>query len=129
MREAIHISTMFSPFKSPEVKTTSNPSDLKKRLDWGEPGLTIIDVRDREAFNESHIMGAISLPTAELVARASYNLEKVRDIYLYGNTDEETAAAASQLREAGYKNVSELKGGLAAWKASKYQIEGISEVV
>jgi rhodanese-related sulfurtransferase len=42
---------------------------LKERLDWGEPALTIIDVRDRDAFNISHICGAISLPLNELVVR------------------------------------------------------------
>jgi rhodanese-related sulfurtransferase len=48
---------------------------LKNRLDWGEPALTIIDVRDQSAFNASHIMGAIAMPIAELVSRAQASLE------------------------------------------------------
>ncbi len=115
---------MFSSFKPTLFKTISEPSDLKKRLDWGEPALTIIDVRGREAFNASHIMGAISLPSVVLVNQAVLNLEKTRDIYVYGNTDEETAAEATKLRVAGFKKVSQLKGGLGAWKACGYPIEG-----
>nr|MDJ0577739.1 rhodanese-like domain-containing protein [Xenococcaceae cyanobacterium MO_234.B1] len=47
----------------------------------------------------------------------------------YGSTDEQTASAADQLRAAGYQNVSQLRGGLAAWKANGYTIEGNSAVV
>jgi rhodanese-related sulfurtransferase len=54
------------------------------------------------------------------------NLELVRDIYVYGSSDEETAAAAALLKEAGYQNVAELAGGMAAWKAAGFPIEGNS---
>lgn len=111
------------------LESQSLVHDLKTRLDWGEPALTIIDVRDRAAFNISHILGAISLPMEELVSRALVNLEFTRDLYIYGSFDEQTASAAAQLRAAGYKNVSELRGGLAAWKATDCPIEGNSAVV
>ena len=111
------------PIPSP-LKAKSRIYDLKTRLDWGEPALTIIDLRNRDAFNTSHIMGAISLPVTELVERVQNQLELIRDIYIYGETDEETTAAAEQLRAAGYQNVAELIGGLPAWKAAKYPLEG-----
>ena len=98
---------------------------LKERLDWGEPALTIIDVSDRDAFNASHIMGAIAMPLGELVARARAALETNRDIYVYGQTEEQTIEAASQLRTAGYQSIAELIGGLAAWKKAEYPIEGL----
>ncbi|ERN41149.1 rhodanese-related sulfurtransferase [Rubidibacter lacunae KORDI 51-2] len=104
-------------------KPRSRVFDLKSRLDWGEPALTIVDARPRAAFNECHIMGAIPLAADELVARAQVNLEVDRDIYVYGETDEETEAAAASLRGAGYKRVSEIVGGLAAWKAVNYEVE------
>ncbi len=116
------------PIPAP-IKAQSLVNDLKERLDWGEPALTIIDIRDRSAFNISHISGAISLPMNELVNRALINLELTRDLYVYGSTDEQAADAAAQLRTAGYQNVSQLRGGLAAWKANGYPIEGNSAVV
>ena len=122
------MSNSIIPIPAP-LKSQSRPYDLKERLDWGEPALTIIDVRDRDTFNISHIMGAVSLPMTELVARALINLELTRDLYVYGSTDEQTAEAATQLRTAGYQNVAELTGGLAAWKANGYPIEGNSAVV
>lgn len=89
-------------------------SDLNKRLNWGAPALTIIDVRAREAFNKGRIMGAIAMPINELVARAQANLELNRDIYVYGDNAEETADAATRLRQVGYQHIAELTGGLAA---------------
>lgn len=124
----MNISFMFVPIPGP-LTDQSDVKDLKKRLDWGEPALTIIDVRDQDIFNTSHILGAISLSSKELVERALINLELIRDIYIYGSTEEETASAATQLRTAGYKNVSELRGGFAAWEAAGYPIEGKSSVV
>lgn len=97
--------------------------DLKARLDWGEPALTIIDVRDRTQFNLSHIMGAVPMPPNEPTHRVLAKLEPGRDIYLYAETDEETAVAAAKLRQAGYYHVSEIRGGLAAWKAVGFPIE------
>jgi len=107
-------------------KEKSRVYDLKSRIDWGEPALTIIDVRDRASFNESRIMGAISFPADELVTRANQNLESDRDIYVYSDTDEETADAAARLREAGFKRVAELTGGLGAWRAAEYPVEASS---
>jgi rhodanese-related sulfurtransferase len=116
------------PIPSP-LRSHSLVYDLKTRLDWGEPGLTIVDVRDRTAFNRSHISGAISMPLPELVERARRSLPLNRDIYLYSDTDEETAEAANQLRLAGYRNISEVRGGLAAWKAVGFPIEAIGFAV
>jgi rhodanese-related sulfurtransferase len=107
------------------LQAQSRVYDLKARLDWGEPALTILDVRDRWEFNTSHIMGAVPMPFNEPTDRVLDKLELGRDIYVYGETDEETAAAAAQLRAAGYENVSEIRGGLAAWKAVGYPVESM----
>lgn len=89
---------------------------LKSRLNWGEPGLTIVDVRDRSMFNECHIMGALNMPMDELVGSAQHSLSPKRDIYVYGVSDQETASAAQLLRTAGFQRVAELAGGLNAWR-------------
>jgi rhodanese-related sulfurtransferase len=111
----------------PGFKAQSSVNDLKSRLEWGEPALTILDVRDRETFNDGHIMGAMPMPMDELVERAKPALQINRDIYVYADSDDQTAQAANQLREAGFYNVAELKGGLAAWKAIGGPTEGVVE--
>jgi len=110
----------------PPMQAQSRVYDLKARLDWGEPALTIVDVRDHSQFNDRHIVGAISMPVDEVVERSLDSLELDRDLYVYGETDDETAEAAAKLRNAGFMNVSEIRGGLAAWKAVGYPIESLS---
>jgi rhodanese-related sulfurtransferase len=113
----------------PQQPPTNERSDvhaLKSRLEWGEPAFTIIDIRERKAFNDGHIMGAMSMPLEDLGNMAA-SLQKTRDIYVYGESEEQTAQASQQLRSSGYENVSELKGGLPAWKAIGGPTEGIIE--
>ncbi|MUL34790.1 rhodanese-like domain-containing protein [Gloeocapsopsis dulcis] len=112
----------------PPLQAQSLVYDLKTRLDWGDPALTIIDVRDRSEYNYSHILGAIPIPLAEL-ARILSTLELTRDIYIYGETDEETALAAKKLQAMGYQNVSQIRGGVAAWKAVGYPIESLVQTL
>ncbi|MGD1940482.1 MAG: rhodanese-like domain-containing protein [Leptolyngbyaceae cyanobacterium] len=109
--------------KPAPMQETARVYDLKARLDWGEPALTIVDIRDRDLFNERHVMGAISLPIDELIERIQATLEYDRDLYIYASTDEEATAAADSLRSAGYQQVSVLRGGVAAWKAAGFQTE------
>nr|WP_322111981.1 rhodanese-like domain-containing protein [Aerosakkonema funiforme] len=111
----------------PGFKPQSSAHDLKSRLEWGEPAFTILDVRDRETYNDGHIMGAMPMPMDELVERATPTIDFNRDIYVYADSDEQTSQAASELRSAGFQKVAELKGGLAAWKAVGGPTEGISE--
>ncbi|MBD2361921.1 rhodanese-like domain-containing protein [Anabaena minutissima FACHB-250] len=111
----------------PPIEAQSDAHVVKSRLEWGEPAFTILDVRDRSIYNEGHIMGAMPMPIDQLVDRAAPALDKNRDIYIYGATEEQTAEAARMLRTAGFSHVSELKGGLAAWKAIGGPTEGIIE--
>ena len=106
--------------------SVAEASELKARLDWGEPALTIIDVRDRESFNNERIMGAISIPIEELTARAGQALEMERDIYVYGDTDEATSDAAVHLHKVGFVRIAAIKGGLSAWRGVNGAVEGRS---
>jgi rhodanese-related sulfurtransferase len=99
--------------------------DLKSRLEWGQPAFTIIDVRDRHTYNHGHISGAISIPLDDLADRAKSSLHKERHIYVYGEHDAHTAHAAQTLRSAGFTDVSEIQGGLNAWKTVGGATEGI----
>ncbi|MEB3209796.1 MAG: rhodanese-like domain-containing protein [Leptolyngbyaceae bacterium] len=107
-----------------ESQVAVDPIVVKDRLEKGEPALTIIDIRDRTQFNAERITGAVSMPMSQLVQKAESSLAKVRDIYLYGESDTATAEAAKKLRAAGFSNVAEIKGNLSAWKALGAPVEG-----
>ncbi len=100
--------------------------ELKSRLQWGEPGLTILDIRERNRYNECHIQGAMAMPVDTLPDAALFSLPVERDIYVYGDSDEETSRGASILREAGFRRVAELKGGLNAWREIYGALDGFT---
>ena len=101
----------------PDATPKSSAQAMKERLQWGEPGLTIIDARDRESFLEERITGAMLMSDVT-------GLEKNREIYVYSDTDEEAAKAAQKFRESGFESVSQLQGGIAGWKAVQGPTEG-----
>jgi rhodanese-related sulfurtransferase len=119
--------TITEPLPSPPglSGTQASPQELLKRLNWGEPALTIIDVRSREAFNAERITGAVPMPMEDIPESAKSTLEYKRDLYVYGDNDENAIQAANQLRQAGYVSVAMLQGGLSQWKAIKGPTEGI----
>jgi rhodanese-related sulfurtransferase len=102
----------------------SSAKALKNRLDWGKPDLTIIDVRDRDSFNQEHITGAIWVPLDDLVTQIRQWLEFNRDIYLYSHADSDMINAAAQLDRAGFERVAILDAGLSGWKAVHGPTEG-----
>ena len=121
--------TVTSPLPNPPALTSvAQPRDLKARLEWGEPALTIIDVRDRETYNRKRITGAVPMPLNTLVDQAKASLEFVRDIYVYGSDDAETSQAAELLRQAGFIHVAELQGGLNGWIEVGGSINGVESV-
>jgi len=73
------------PFPTPAVAADQvpriTPQELKAALDEGR-SVVVVDVRSREAFDEKHIEGAISVPSAELEQRLT-ELPKSADIALY----------------------------------------------
>ncbi|WP_066378943.1 MULTISPECIES: rhodanese-like domain-containing protein [unclassified Anabaena] len=97
---------------------------LKLRLEWGSPGFTIVDVRDRHTYNHGHITGAIQIPLDELAQKAHTALHKGRQIYVYGDNKEQSTRAVFILRGAGFPDAVEIQGGYHAWKSIGGATEG-----
>jgi rhodanese-related sulfurtransferase len=111
----------------PSFHSDASTFELKSRLQWGEPGLTIVDVRPHDAFNQSRIQGAVNMPLDQLPQLAQASLQPQRDLYVYGSSEAETTQAVALLREAGFERVAHLQGGLQAWHEIEGQVEGVIE--
>jgi len=88
----------------------------------GEPAFTIVDVRDRNVFNDGHIMGAMPIPMDELVDRAQSSLEPSRDISMAEDQETNLAAASCVVQ---FQRVAELEAGLLHGNRSLVPTEGI----
>ncbi len=100
--------------------------ELKFRLGSNQPNLTIIDARSPEDFNREHITGAISVPFGRLEDLARSTLTRYRDIYIYGESDEQSLQAVKILLGNGFMNVAQIIGGLTIWRELAGATEGSS---
>lgn len=108
----------------PGLHVHATAHELKSRLSWGEPALTIFDIRDSAVVAERRIMGAMYLSLEDLESYEMAGVALTRDIYVYGETDEATSVAAGRLRDLGFTCVAELKGGLETWESIGGAVEG-----
>jgi sulfur-carrier protein adenylyltransferase/sulfurtransferase len=79
-------------------------------------GVKLIDVREQNEWDESHLEAAVHVPQGELVERideiATDNSER---ILLHCRTDNRSSRMAEELESLGYDNVGVIEGGIVAW--------------
>jgi rhodanese-related sulfurtransferase len=80
-------------------------------------GAVLVDVRSTNQFKDGHINGARNVPGDQIAAGAAA-LEKLKDKTLIMCCDSGTSSgvAARKLMQLGYKQVFNLRGGVAAWR-------------
>jgi phage shock protein E len=81
----------------------------------GRPVDAVIDVRSKLEFWLGHLDGAVCIPLDVVAARLPKRAKIARDahILVYCASGARSAAAAAQLRELGYRNVTD-GGGMSA---------------
>ena len=95
--------------------------ELKSRVASDEPGLLVLDVREREAYIEGHIPGAKLLPRGQLELRVNQELpDPTRRVLVYCDLGKVSTLAAATLREMGYARAVALDGGMVAWSEAGY---------
>ena len=99
------------------------PAALKRMLRAGTE-LALFDVREEGEFAEGHLFWANSLPLSRLEMRvAALAPRRAAPVVVMDGGDGVVArGAARRLAHAGYRDVSILGGGLAAWRAAGYEV-------
>src|SRR3954466_13901761 len=94
-----------------------SPEDAAQKLQNKEA--VIVDVREKDEWDEGHIPHAIHLSRGTIELDIE---EKVPDpnavIICHCGGGGRSALAAESLQKMGYKNVRSMAGGLKAWKAA-----------
>jgi sulfur-carrier protein adenylyltransferase/sulfurtransferase len=86
--------------------------ELKEKLDNGQD-VSVLDVREPHEYEVANI-GARLIPLGELPERL-IELDKDETLAVHCKTDGRSARAVQLLREAGFQNVYNVKGGITAW--------------
>ena len=82
-----------------------------------------LDVRSQEEWDQVHIAHSTLIPLDELPNRLS-ELPKDHDILVVCLSGHRSEEGVTMLRNAGFSRATCLIGGLTAWKAAGYPLEG-----
>ncbi len=103
----------------PELRASTerlSPAVAAERLKSGAPP-QVVDVRTPSEYSGKHIDGALSFPLSRLADKAR-ELPADRPLLVHCAGGYRSSIAASLLQQAGFSEVSELAGGIAAWEAA-----------
>lgn len=87
-------------------------------------GSLVLDVREAKDFAEGHLPRSRHIPLAELAGRVG-EITKYKDkpVLVTDRNGRAGGAACRLLQKSGFTNVSQLKGGLAAWQQASLPVE------
>jgi rhodanese-related sulfurtransferase len=105
-----------------EIVPTISPNDLYEQRQSG-PAPLVLDVRTPEEFRLGHIPGALNIPHTELASRID-EVKAEHGVVLYCMVGPRARLGEKTLLDAAVPNVLHLEGGLAAWKAAGYPVDG-----
>lgn len=100
--------------------STLNAVELNEKLKFGKHPL-VLDVRQPEEYQQGHIIGAKLIPLGEL-RKHMKELPQGREIVCVCASGNRSKAAARVLVKEGFP-VSDLKGGMLAWRRAKLPVQ------
>lgn len=109
-----------------ELAFEVDPDDLVRDLEAGHTdGYVIVETRAPEAFAHARIPGAVNLPYRDLTAESTKHLDRDLVYVCYCESVNCNAATkgALKLAQLGFQ-VKRLSGGITAWIAAGYPVEG-----
>ena len=98
-------------------------AELKACIESDKCDFTVLDVRERDAFEEGHVQGARHLPRGQLELRVNQELtDPTRRILVYCEFGRVSTLATATLRQMGFRGAVALDGGMKAWREAGYPL-------
>ena len=100
---------------------TPAEADARLRL-HAEPHPTLLDVRERDEYEQGFIPGAIHIERGNLESRIEHRVpDRSTPLIVYCAAGNRSAYAAKTLAEMGYTDVVSMAGGFQAWKQNGHE--------
>ena len=111
---------MFRLLHHPRALKDLAARELARRLDAGEE-LQLVDVRRPYEYHRGHIAGAVSVPLGA-ERRGLSDWPHDAPVVLICLSGHRSQAAAANLLDMGFRDVSHLEGGMLAWLRARLPI-------
>ncbi len=93
-----------------------SPEEILRRIQSGAPGITLLDVRERENYEQAHIPGAILIPRGQLELRVDALLpDPTARIGVYCQYGKVSTLATATLMEMGFTRAIAMAQGMESW--------------
>lgn len=91
--------------------------------------IQLLDVRTLGEYNSGHIKNALlaDWTQREVFEERIKSLDKSAPVYTYCLSGSRSSAAGAWLKQAGFREVNNLKGGILAWKAASKPLESVEK--
>jgi rhodanese-related sulfurtransferase len=83
----------------------------------------LIDVREPMEYKKNRIKDALNLPSSGNLERAADTIDKELALFVYCTTGYRSKRAAQMLTEKGFGKVTNLAGGINAWKKDGFPLD------
>lgn len=85
-------------------------------------GAQLVDVREKNEWNEAHIPGTVHIPLGDLAARTG-ELDADQPVVAVCRSGNRSKTAVQVLQRAGFSDASSMTGGVVAWAKAGKPIE------
>ena len=114
-------SSVTTEVKSDVLYQNLSVQDAKSLID-NHKDVVVIDISTR--YDQGHVPGAVNYPISDgSLDKALDSLDKDKMYLVYCHGDRPSIAAATKLKEAGFKHVYRLVGNYQAWVDAGYAVE------
>jgi glyoxylase-like metal-dependent hydrolase (beta-lactamase superfamily II)/rhodanese-related sulfurtransferase len=98
--------------------------EVRRRIEAGDPDLSVLDVRERDAYDAAHVPGAIHIPRGQLELRVNKELpDPTRRVVLCCELGMISTLGAATLQDMGFRRAVALDGGMKAWREAGFPTE------
>lgn len=97
-----------------DVKTAAAVKDL--------PDVVMLDVREQNEYDAGHIPGVTLIPLSEVANRLS-EIPTDKTVIVTCHSGNRSSQVSEFLRQNGYKNIHNMKGGIVAWENAGLPVE------
>jgi rhodanese-related sulfurtransferase len=103
------------------VKSEIEEADAAGARSLVDEGAVLVDVRERDEWEQGRIPGAVHVPRGNLESRIEQAApDRSRPVVLYCAAGNRSAFAAKTLRDLGYERPVSLAGGYTDWQRNGF---------
>ena len=86
-------------------------------------GALVMDIRDDVAFTAAHVIDAVNVPLAQIEKRVGeFEKYKSQPVVVLCENGIRSQRACKKLKKAGFSQLHQLQGGMAAWEKANLPI-------